>query len=220
MIELGAIFIFSFSLALSGALVPGPLFTVTVADSASRGFISGPLLMTGHSLLELGVVAAVVLGLGPLIQAPPVLGTIALVGGGILLWMGAGTLRSATGASLAVDSGDGDGTDGGNGKLSNPILTGALASISNPYWTLWWATVGLGYLTTALKSGPAGVAAFFVGHISADFAWYSFISFGVSRGRKLIGDTAYQWILRGCGALLLCFGVWFLATSFGYIVSV
>ncbi len=65
MFELAAIFGGSFTLALSGALMPGPLLTVTVAESARIGFRAGPLLMTGHAVLELLLVIAIVYGLGP-----------------------------------------------------------------------------------------------------------------------------------------------------------
>jgi threonine/homoserine/homoserine lactone efflux protein len=52
MIEMAAIFGGSFALALSGVLLPGPLLTVTISESARRGFKAGPLLITGHGLLE------------------------------------------------------------------------------------------------------------------------------------------------------------------------
>jgi len=64
MLEMAAIFSASFTLALSGALMPGPLFTITISESARRGFRAGPLLMVGHALLEVVLVAAVVQGLG------------------------------------------------------------------------------------------------------------------------------------------------------------
>ena len=85
MFELAAVFVGSFILALSGALMPGPLLTVTVAESARAGFRAGPLLITGHAALEFLLVIAIVLGLGPFLKSPPVMGVIALVGGGILL---------------------------------------------------------------------------------------------------------------------------------------
>jgi len=211
-VELSTIFFLSFSLALSGALMPGPLLTVTIADSARRGFISGPLLMTGHAILELLLVIAVIWGLGPVIRAPAVMGTIALLGGAILLWMGSGMIKSAAGLTLSVEAIP-------TGTLSNPVLTGVLASLSNPYWTIWWATIGLGYLTTALKAGPPGIAVFFIGHISADFAWYSVVSYGVSRGREIIEDRTYQWTIRACGIFLLVFGIWFLFSSYSYFTG-
>ncbi len=204
-LELAGIFGMSLAVAFSGALMPGPLFTLTVADSARRGFISGPLLMTGHALLELALVACILLGLGPALEAPVVLGVIAAAGGGIMLWMGQSMVRSAAGMSLSLDA---SGANGGAG--SHPVLTGVLASLSNPYWILWWATIGLGYLVSAQKLGWAGVAVFFVGHISADFIWYSVVSLAVSSGRRIMSDPAYRAIIRFCGFLLVFFASVFL----------
>ncbi len=211
-IQLATIFLGSFILALSGALMPGPLFTVTVADSAKRGFISGPLLICGHAILELSLVIAVVLGLGPLLEIPLVTAVIALLGGSILLWMGIGMYRKAALLSLYV------GNDS-SGALANPVLAGILASLSNPYWIIWWATIGLGYLVAARKFGTPGIVVFFIGHILADLAWYSVISYAVSRGRKLMSDPAYRNIIRACGFILVGFGIWFLSTSAGYFIS-
>jgi threonine/homoserine/homoserine lactone efflux protein len=212
MIEMAAIFGGSFTLALSGVLLPGPLLTVTVAESARRGFKAGPLLMTGHGLLEVSLVLAIILGLGPYLKRPVFIGIVALLGGAILIWLGTNMVRTASRLSLkaenAVDS---------CRRTPHPVLIGVLASVSNPYWTLWWATVGLGYLIAAMKLGISGAILFFLGHITADFAWYSTVSFGVSRGKGLLKDNSYQNLIRVCGVFLMGFGVWFLFCAKGHL---
>lgn len=210
-VEMAAIFTGSFTLALSGALMPGPLLTLTVAESARRGFSAGPLLMLGHALLELLLVIAIIQGLGPFLESPSVMAWVALLGGVMLAWLGFDMVRTAPSHSLVSDPGAVTSRD-----RSNPIVMGAVVSLSNPYWTLWWATIGLGYLVAAMQFGPTGVAVFFIGHIAADFAWYCLISFGVSRGKSLLGDTSYQVIIRCCGLFLLGFGGWFLYSAKGY----
>jgi threonine/homoserine/homoserine lactone efflux protein len=90
MITFAVIFGGSFILALSGALMPGPLLTVTISESARRGFPAGPLLMTGHALPELLLVLAIIKGLGSYLRAPLVIGLIAFIGGIVLIWMGGG----------------------------------------------------------------------------------------------------------------------------------
>lgn len=209
MLELAGLLAGSFYLALSGALMPGPLLTVTVADSARRGFITGPLLILGHAILELSLIVAIIYGLGPFLKMHLVMGIIALLGGAILFWMGIGMIRSAAGLTLDTSQMEG-------GTSRNPVLSGILASVSNPYWILWWATIGLGYLVAAMRHGAIGVALFFVGHISADLLWYSAIALGVSRGRKIVNDSVYQWAIRVCGSALIVFGGWFLFTSVSY----
>ena len=102
MLALAAIFGGSFALALSGALMPGPLLTVTVSESARIGSKAGPLLITGYGMLELLLVVALILGLGPFLKSPMVMGIIALVGGDMLVWMGIDMLRNSGKASLFV----------------------------------------------------------------------------------------------------------------------
>jgi len=214
LLELTAIFGGSFALALSGALMPGPLLTVTVSESARTGFKAGPLLITGHALLESLLVIAIVMGLAPYLKAPLTMGIISLVGGGMLLWMGFDMVRSAGGFSLN------EGKSSSHSRATaHPVLTGIVASISNPYWTLWWATIGLGYLVAAMKFGFPGVAVFFAGHLTADYAWYALISLGISRGKKLLKDRSYQIMIRVCGLFLVGFGTWFLLSARGYIAA-
>ena len=214
MFELAAIFGGSFTLALSGALMPGPLLTVTVAESARIGFRAGPLLITGHAILELMLVVAIVRGLGPFLKSPSVMGIIALFGGGMLLWMGVDMIRNSRGLSLNRQE------TGNHGKRTpHPVLIGILASLSNPYWTLWWATIGLGYLVAAMKYGAKGVVVFFLGHIAADYAWYALISLGISRGKRFLKDKAYQIMIRVCGLFLIGFGAWFLLSARGHLAG-
>jgi threonine/homoserine/homoserine lactone efflux protein len=215
MFELAAIFVGSFALALSGALMPGPLLTVTVAESARSGFKAGPLLITGHAALELLLVTAVVQGLGPFFKAPVVMGIIAVVGGGMLLWMGVDMVRSPGRLSL-----NGQGSENPSKRTPHPVLIGVLASLSNPYWTLWWATIGLGYLAATMKYGFKGVVIFFMGHIAADYAWYSLISLGIGRGKRFLNDRSYRIMIRICGLFLIGFGGWFLLSARGYLVRV
>lgn len=201
----------SFALALSGALMPGPLLTITVTDATRRGFMSGPLIITGHAILELILVVAIIFGLGPVLQLPIVIGSISLMGGVILLLMGTVMLRTSSTTAPGNDI-------TGEIRLSNPILMGIMGSLSNPYWIIWWATIGLGYLVAAKNLGNAGIACFFAGHITADFAWYSIVSYAISRGKKIFSDRIYKSIMLTCSIILILFGCWFLVTSFSHLI--
>jgi threonine/homoserine/homoserine lactone efflux protein len=192
-------------------MTPGPIFTATVAESVHRGFRAGPLMMIGHALLELVLVVAIVQGLARYLKSPPIMGTIALVGGGVLVWLGVSMVRKGGGLSLKQEN-----MDLPAKRTPHPVLLGVLTSLSNPYWTLWWATIGLGYLVAAMKYGAPGLVVFFLGHISADFLWYSVVSFGVSRGKTLLRDRGYQIMIQVCGFFLLAFGAWFLFTAKAY----
>jgi threonine/homoserine/homoserine lactone efflux protein len=202
MLSIFTIFFTSFVIALSGALMPGPLLTVTISESARRGFVAGPLLIAGHGLLELALVVALLLGLAPLLQHHTVFVLIALIGSGVLLWMAYGMFRTLPTLSLST-------TERAESR-SNLLVTGALVSIANPYWSIWWVTIGLGYILHCTKFGKLGIASFFSGHILADLAWYALISAAVWKGEKFLSDRAYRWVIGICAALLVVFSGLFL----------
>ena len=187
----------SFLIAFSGAMMPGPLLTVTISESSRRGFMAGPLLIAGHGILELLLVIGLVLGLGPLLQQKYVFIIIALAGSVVLLWMSIGMFRSLPTLTLETEA------SGDKGK--NLLITGILFSIVNPYWTIWWVTIGLGYILHSLNYGIWGVAAFFSGHILADLVWYTAISAGVWRGKTFLSDRAYKILIGACAAFLIVF---------------
>jgi threonine/homoserine/homoserine lactone efflux protein len=191
----------SFVVALSGALMPGPLLTVTVGESARRGFWAGPQIMVGHAALELVLVVLLFIGVGAWLHQPWILGVVGLAGAGMLGWMGLGLLKASRVSRLEFDPKAASGL--------HPIWAGVLMSLANPYWLIWWLTIGLGYVLFSAKFGLVGVVLFFFGHILADFAWYTLVSAAVAQGRRFLSDRLYCGFLAGCGVFLFAFGGYF-----------
>lgn len=189
--------------------MPGPMLAVVLAESPRQGVIAGPLVVLGHALLELALLAALVAGLGPLLEKPAVQTTLALVGGVMLLWTAAGAvrfvLRSRSGMDWRVDERPGGGW--------RTVFAGAWSSLANPYWTIWWATIGLGLLTKAYALGVAGLVAFYVGHIIGDLTWFTAVSGAIAAGRRFITPRVYTIMLSASAALLLAMAVWFLVSG-------
>lgn len=188
--------------------MPGPLFSITVAESARRGPMAGPLIIMGHGILELSLVVFIILGIAPLLHAPSTITAIGIVGGLALMYMGYKLIKDARAAHFSTA-----GEKAHEGI--HPILSGIIGSVSNPYWIMWWVTVGMGYLVGSIKFGLAGVAAFFTGHIAADLGWYSLVSLAVAKGKRLIGDKGYRTLLYSCGFFLVFLGIWFLKRAVG-----
>lgn len=195
------LFVTSFIVALSGAVMPGPLLTVTISESPRRGMATGPLLIAGHAVLELALVMALIMGLAPLLQLEPVFIVIALAGSAVLLWMGIGMLRSLPSMSLIT----------GEAHLAskNLIVSGIVMSLVNPYWCIWWATIGLGYILHSMNAGTLGIVAFFSGHILGDLFWYAAVSTAVWKGRRLLSDRGYRILIGTCGVFLIAFSCLF-----------
>ena len=181
--------------------MPGPVLTVTVSESARRGAIAGPLMILGHGILELILVLALLAGLAPLFTKEVVFIGISLVGGAILLWMSYSMFRELPTIQLSLDAPE--------EKPRNLVVAGILLSLANPYWTIWWATIGIGYIVYSIKFGIVGIICFFAGHILADLAWYSLISFGVAKGRSFFTDGFYRALIGFCASFLALFSFYF-----------
>lgn len=187
----------------SGAIMPGPVLIYTISRSLSHGFISGALAAIGHSLLELFLVIGLTFGLDQLLNNQIAEFVIGTAGGLFLLWMGWGMSKNPVGTAIPiVDKSDADSSRG-------PISAGIILSATNPYFFVWWATVGLSFIEESREAGTAGVAAFYTGHISADIIWYAMVALTVSSGKKFLSDTTYKVIVRCCGIFLICLGLYF-----------
>jgi threonine/homoserine/homoserine lactone efflux protein len=208
--KLTAIFISSFIIAMSGAMMPGPVLTVTISESTRRGFLAGPMIVLGHGILEISLLVLLVLGFAGFINNPKVLGFTGIAGGFVLFWMSFGMLKGIQ--QLKLDLTPGKSAWGG------PIIAGILTSLANPYWIIWWATIGLGYVIISMEFGFIGLAVFFTGHILADLLWYSAISLFVSRGKRYISDRIYRGIIGSCAVVLIFFGIYFGISGIRYFI--
>ncbi|MGQ9511846.1 LysE family transporter [Thermodesulfitimonas sp.] len=204
--------------ALTGAMMPGPLLTVTVAESVRQGAKAGLLLVVGHGILEAALVAAIALGIGPFIARQGAVAGISLVGGGFLLWMGATILHDAVRGRVSLDltAATKRSNSGAGAGVARLIGLGAGVSLSNPYWSLWWATIGLSYVNVALRWGWAGVVVFFTGHILADLAWYAAVAGVVGGGRRFLGPTLYRAVLAVAALFLIGLAGYFILKGLEY----
>ena len=202
--SIAALFSLSFALGLTGAMSPGPMLTAAVAQAARKGPFSGPLLVLGHSVLELALMFLIALGLGSLLNSKAFFALISFLGGTLLIYMGVAAMRSLKGYSLSI------GTDRKNGRELPPIISGVVLSVSNPYWFIWWITVAAGYVMFAKTLGLRALFAFYTGHISSDLAWFTFVSFSVHFGGKYLKAGFLKGVLFVCNFFLILFGLYFL----------
>jgi threonine/homoserine/homoserine lactone efflux protein len=198
----------------SGAMMPGPVTTLIVTESARRGFWTGPLVTLGHVLVELAIVVGLFFGLGDVLKHAYLAAAIGLLGGLFLLWMGYGILRAAFTGQVSLDY-----RKESSRTAGNPVLAGVLTSISNPYMLLWWSTVGALWLITFRAFGLAGMVAFYFGHTLADWVWNCLVALLISTGRRFVGDRLYRGILMICGLFLLGLAAYFCASGVRFLVG-
>ncbi|MFW9833656.1 MAG: LysE family transporter [Candidatus Thorarchaeota archaeon] len=175
-----------FTLSLTGALAPGPLSAAVIQQASKRGRLHGILPMCGHSLVELVIVIAIILGVSSAVL-DPYTNLLMTVGGGVIIVFGLVALR---------DYKHEDSVDDSNEEMTassalQATTQGALVSIFSPYFLLWWIAAGftaINYLldTVDWSVGAvliAGILIYFT-HISTDFLFGAFLSVGATYGSK------------------------------------
>lgn len=212
--ELWGIFISAFLIGFSGAMMPGPMLGVAIDGSLRKGYIAGPLIVLGHGILELMLVLVMAFGFKDFFSNPTVSGIIGLLGGIFLAWMGYGMIKSSINKSVSLEN-----QDARNKGGRNLVLAGALVSATNPYFILWWASTGMESIRQSYALGATGVLSFFIGHISADFVWYSAVSGAFSKGKRLINDIVYRWLILFLGVFIFIFSIYFVASGWRILFS-
>ena len=158
------------------------------------------------------VARLLVLGLDKVVHNSIFFRIVGLAGGAFLIWMGLGMVVDVRDGRLHLDLKKKGGTRIG------PFVAGLTTSISNPYWSLWWATFGLSYLLLSLQHGPAGVVSFYVGHVMADVIWYFLVALLIVTGKRFLSDRVYNWVIVGCGAFLIVLGGRFIGSGLANLV--
>jgi len=211
---MATLFLTALGIAFSGAIMPGPVLTYTIRQSLVSGPKAGFLIMLGHAILEIALISLIFLGFDVLLQSDAAQTAIGMVGGLLLTYLGYDMISGAIRNKVRIR------VEGEGGGSRGMILSGFFISASNPYFLLWWAIIGLGFIMQAYGSfGATGVAVYFLGHISADFIWYGLVSNIVGRTRRFMRETPYRVIIAALGCLLVYFGGSFLIGALSKVVT-
>jgi threonine/homoserine/homoserine lactone efflux protein len=186
-------------ISCSGAMQPGPV-TATVITMGARNRWAGTLLAIGHGVIEFPLMVVIILGLGKYFELAKVQIAIGLAGGVFLILMGVQAFLSLRAKADAEP----------RALEGKPILAGIVLSASNPYFLLWWATVGLALATQATKWGIWAFAVFALAHWSVDLVWLQILSWASFKGSVLLGPKGQRIVQGICAAALLIFGVFFI----------
>ncbi len=154
----------------------------------------------GHAVVEMPLILLLAVGIAPLLASAAVQVGIGLAGGAVLLFLGAQSLlglRAARPDSNAV-------------LERHPFWTGIAMTAANPYFLVWWATVGLALAVQASALGPAALILFGIVHWLCDLAWLEALSWAGFHGARNLGVKSRTVISVLCAAVLIGFGLKFL----------
>lgn len=204
--------------------MPGPMLSITLERTARFGWLAGPLVVLGHGILELALVIGIVAGLGQVLTAPVFTGVIGVVGGAALIWLGSGIVKDAATVKLPDSAATSESAFTSEVKPGRfwlgPVVSGVTTSLSNPYWLLWWGTVGAGYVSLAVKyHGVSGLVAFYLGHISSDLIWFTLMAVLMATGGRWLSRGLYTNLLRILGFFLIFTATYFIYTGITTLVA-
>lgn len=189
-------------------MAPGPVTTATIG-MGTRSRYAGMLIAVGHGIVEFPLMVLIVLGLGRILKLPTAQIIIGLAGGGFLLIMAIQMLKSLRAAEEQQTE----------TTKSTPVLTGIILSASNPYFLVWWATVGLTLATTATGIGIWAFVVFAIVHWLCDLIWLSALSWASFKGSVLLGPRGMRIVLMICSAALLAFGLFFVYNAGSILIK-
>ncbi len=200
-------FLFSvFIISFSGVMLPGPMFTITVAKSYKSRF-AGIGVTIGHAIIEIPLMLLIYFGFARFFQHNLVQLLLSVVGGSMLIWLGIGMFRIR--ASII---------ERGKDLPYNAVTAGVVTSALNPFFILWWATVGSMLIMNSLEFGIVGFALLVPVHLLCDAVWLLFVSMLVYKTQSLWGRKFQEGLFTACSLLLIGFGGWFLVSGLQLMV--
>lgn len=180
-------------------MAPGPL-TASAIAMGSRNRNAGFFIALGHAVIEFPLMILIIIGMAGILKSPRTQIVIGLAGGTFLLIMAAQML-----ISLKVN-------DRNQYRLrrEKPLLTGLAFSAGNPYFLVWWATVGMTLALSARQLGIWAFAVFAIVHWLCDCIWLQALSWASFKGSRLLGPQSRRIVLMICTAVLFFFGLFFI----------
>ena len=190
-----------FVISLSGALMPGPMFATVLAKSYKSPW-AGAQASLGHAVIEVPLILLIYFGAATFFEQTAVQFILGVAGGGMVVWMGIGMFR----ARKAIANGQKD-------TAYNAFTAGIILSAGNPFFLLWWATVGALLVLRAAEFGAGGLWALILTHWSVDLIWLSIVSALVYKTHRLWAPAFQEGVFILCSLLLIGFGGWFMVSG-------
>lgn len=193
----------------SGALAPGPLFFETVSQGTKHGAKTGLVFSIAHTVVEFSLIMLFALGLITIANEPIVKIVIGAVGGTVLILFGAFQIRNSFITNL---------DDVKNLKSSNKhlFLIGIVFTGLNPYFILWWLTVGGQLIIISLEfAALLGVVFMFLCHVWMDYVWLTGVAYFAKKGTNFVDLKWYKPMMIIFGAVLIYFGLTFILGAAG-----
>ena len=188
-------------ISLSGVMMPGLMFGVALAKSLKSPW-AGAQMALGHAVIEIPLILLIYFGFARFSQNDVVQLVLSILGGGMIIALGIGMFRARV-----------ELVQKGKDLPHSAFIAGILTSVLNPFFLLWWATIGSMLVMRFLDFGIAGLVVFIVVHWLCDLVWLSFVSNLVYRTHSLWGRKVQERLFIAGSLLLAGFGSWYIVSG-------
>ena len=199
----------------SGVLSPGPLFFINVLYGSRYGSFVGLKIASGHAIVEFPLIIALSYGLYSFSYTSPlsevIIKFIGLIGGIFLLFFSSLQIISirkekATNSQAITNP---------KFHIKNKILVGFIFTILNPFFLVWWFTIGSKLISDAVINFgiTEGISIIFLSHIWMDYFWLWFTSFMINKGKSIIKEKVYRIFVFAISVILGMYGFYLLIIS-------
>ena len=186
-------------LSLTGVMMPGPVFAATVVKGYKDPKAGIPIAL-GHGVIEFPLMVCVFF-VASWLQDSMLLAAIGIIGGLFLIVMGNQMIRFRE-------------SEEDEYMPYTSFVAGMVTTLTNPYFFLWWATVGFSLIVMAAAFGVIIIIVFAIVHWSCDLVWDTLVSYTVNKSRRFWTPRTRTGVFVVCGGLLMVFGLYFIVSGF------
>ena len=188
-------------ISASGVMSPGPLFAANIMYGLREGKISGIKMAVGHTIVEFPLILLLGVGFFSIESIPEIRTAVTILGAAGLFVFAILQIRSITKEKFGIETKSGQG----------PFVAGILLSALNPFFIIWWLTIGLVLISESIQNfGIIGIIILFLFHIWMDYAWLFTIAAFSSKAKNYLSKRNFKIIIVGLSIVLIYFGIDFL----------
>ena len=188
------------TISVSGVMSPGPLFAANVVYGVKGGWKTGFRLAYGHTIVELPLVVLIGVGAISLSTLPQFREYVSILGALSLFGFAGLQIRNVLKRSSSKYV-----------SQHGPFLAGILLTALNPFFLVWWFTIGFKLISDALLLySLMGIGVMFAFHIWMDYAWLGIVGYLSGRGKKILSEKNYNVFMISISGVLVYFGITFL----------
>jgi threonine/homoserine/homoserine lactone efflux protein len=208
-------FFYVILVSTSGVFSPGPLFFVNLFYGSKYGSIMGLKIAVGHTLVEFPLLVLLFYGISKFssmsISDSDILKIIGIVGGVFMIFFSFIQVYPVIkNKSLETNN------QNSRYAIKNAILVGMIFTGLNPFFLVWWSTIGLKLVSDSLNNFGYlnGIILLFFSHIWMDYFWLWITSFMSSKGRSMVKEKVYRILLLFFSTVIGIFGLNLLVNAF------